>query len=95
MSPELHTDAQMDRVSFVRDLSFMPSVGLFISVCSCTGEVQVVVYGLWLFSQLIVGWALVGLLSNQRVELVVLFEMWLVLCFSRAKTYNTYKHSGF
>lgn len=77
----------MDSVSLVSDLSFIPSLGLFISLCSCAGEVRIVVYSLWLFSQLIVGWGLAGLLLNQRDELVVLFEVWLVLCFSCAKTY--------
>ena len=75
---KLQTDAHMHSISLVNDLSLIPSLGLFISLCVFAGDAQIIIYGFWLFSQLVVGWGLVALRLQNPDKKMILLEMWSV-----------------
>ena len=85
-SQELCTEARIHSISTVNDLSLIPSLGLFISLCFFARDTQVVMYGLWLISQLLVGWGLFVLLFKPQKRRMTLFEFCSVSCVLYQKT---------
>jgi hypothetical protein len=67
----------MYSISIVSDITLLPGLILFISLCFSAGDVQVVAYGFWLFTQLVVGWGLAGLFWQNQDKKMILTELWL------------------
>lgn len=74
---ESHANAQVYSISIINDLSLLPSLILFASLCFAPRDVQVAAYGFWLFTQLVVGWGLAGLFWNKQYKKTILIEVWL------------------
>lgn len=74
---ECHADAQVYSISIINDLSLLPSLILFASLCFFPRDVQVAAYGFWLFTQLVVGWGLAGLFWQNQDKKTILIEVWL------------------
>lgn len=87
-SQDLRTEARIYSISTANDLSLISSLGLFISLCFLSRDTQVVMYGLWLISQLTVGWGLFILLLKLQKQRTILFEIWSVSCFSYQKPHS-------
>lgn len=74
---EPHANTQMYSISIASDITLVPGLILFISLCFSAGDFQVAAYGFWLFTQLVVGWGLAGLFWQNQDKKTILIELWL------------------